>query len=298
MKKILIIDCDGLCWNVFHALPPLTNGEQGTAIIYGFLNHLFDLQAFNQADHIVFAWDSRESKRIDLFPEYKFKRRNAKKEYTDEEKEIHRDRLSQFNLLRDTILPTMGFANILREEGLEGDDIIASISQKYSKKHWVTIVARDGDLFQLINDKCKIYDIVKRQHMDEEAFFDKYGIYPDMWADVKGIAGCTTDEVPGVKGIGEGRAINYLLGSMKTSSMLYKRIVASPDLIEFTRKLTVLPFEGTPKYKLKYDSCKVKSLKEVAREYNLQSYLSRERLKTFRRDFCGKAKNTTKEVRD
>ena len=137
MKTILVLDCDGLCWNVFHALPPLSHAEQGTAIIYGFLNHLFELQGFTKADHIAFVWDSRESKRIDMFPEYKFKRRSKKKEYTDEEKEIHADRLKQFTLLREEILPTLGFSNVLQEDGLEGDDIIASVSQKYSKKHWV-----------------------------------------------------------------------------------------------------------------------------------------------------------------
>jgi len=286
----MIIDCDGLSWNVFHALPPLSHEEQGTAIIYGFMNHLFELQGFNQADHIAFVWDSRKSKRIDMFPEYKFKRRNKKKEYTDEEKEIHLDRLSQFTLLREEILPALGFSNILQEDGLEGDDIIASVSQKYSKNHWVKIVARDGDLYQLINERCSIWDIKTRKIMDEEHFFAKYGIYPDMWADVKGIAGCSTDEVPGIPGVGEGWAIKYLLGGMKTSSKLYKRIVGSPDVVEFTRKLTVLPFEGTPKYKLKQDACKVKYLRDVALKYNLKSYLSRERLKHFRSDFCGKKK--------
>ncbi len=289
MKTILIIDCDGLCWNVFHALPPLSHGEQGTAIIYGFLNHLFELQAFTQADHIAFAWDSRESKRIELFPEYKLKRRTAKNEYTDEEKAMHRDRASQFKLLREEILPALGFINIFQEDGLEGDDIIASLAIKYSKQHFVKIVARDADLFQLVNDKCTVFDIVKRKSMTEEAFFSKYGIYPDMWADVKGIAGCTTDEVPGIEGIGEGRAISYLLGNMKSTSKLYKRILNGSETIELTRRLTVLPFEGTPRYRLKYDQCRVKYLKEVAKKYNLQSYLSRERLKGFRRDFCGKA---------
>lgn len=297
MKKILVVDCDGLCWTVFHALPPLANKEQGTAVIYGFLNNLFDLQARYNADRIAFAWDSRESKRIELFPEYKIKRRAKKKEYTDEEKLIHKDRASQFTLLRKRILPTLGFSNIFMQEGFEGDDIIASVAQKYSKKHFVRIVARDGDLYQLINPKCSLFDIVKRQNIDEEVFFERYGVYPDMWADIKGLAGCTTDEVPGIQGIGEDRAIKYLLGNMKTSSVLYKRIVNSSELIELTRKLTVLPFKGTPRYKLKKDKCEVKSLKEVARQYNLNSFLSKERLHSFRRLFCGQKKETIKKKR-
>ena len=294
MKTILNIDCDGVCWTVFHALPPLSNEEQGTAVIYGFLNHLFALQGFHKAEHIVFAWDSSASKRIDLFPKYKWKRRNRKIEYTAEEKKMHKDRVRQFKILRTHILPTLGFRNIFCEEGFEGDDIIASVAKKYSKKHFVKIIARDGDLYQLINENCTMFDIVTHQIIDEEVFFDKYGVYPDMWADIKGIAGCTTDEVPGVQGIGEDRAIKYLLGNMKTSSVLYKRILNSPELIKLTRRLTVLPFEGTPKYKLKKDVCKVKHLKEVSRQFNLKSYLSRERLQAFRGDFCDKKKVSQK----
>jgi len=292
MKTILVLDCDGICWTVFHALPPLSHKEEGTAVIYGFLNHLFELQDFYKADRIVFAWDSITSKRIELFPEYKYKRRSKKTEYTDEEKLVNKDRARQFDLLRNYILPELGFSNVLYEDGLEGDDIIASVAQKYSKKHFVKIIARDKDLYQLINSNCTMFDIITHQTIDEEVFFDRYGVYPDMWADIKGIAGCTTDEVPGVRGIGEDRAIKYLLGDMKPTSVLYKRIQESSDVIQLTRKLTVLPFEGTPTYKLKKDKCKVKYLKNIAKQFNLNSYLSRERIHLFRRAFCGKKKKT------
>jgi len=117
------------------------------------------------------------------------------------------------------------------------------------------MVARDGDLYQLLTPTCTMFDHVTRKIMNEEFFFDQYGIYPDMWADVKGLAGCTTDEVPGVHGIGTDRAIKYLLGSMKTSSVLYKRIKDSPDVVELTRKLVVLPLEGTPQFTIKNNTC-------------------------------------------
>jgi len=295
MKKILVIDCDGLAWGVFHALPPLSNNEQGTAVIYGFLNYLFEIQKFEQADSIVFAWDSRESKRTELFPGYKAKRKAKKKEYTEEEIEMHRDRISQFNLLRTEILPDLGFSNVFQQSGLEGDDIIARVARKQSKKNFVRIIARDGDLFQLLNTNCTMYDTGKRQVIDEEVFFERYGIYPDMWAEVKSLAGCTTDEVPGIRGIGEERAIKYLLGNMKSTSVLYKRIKESDSIIKLTKKLVVLPFKGTPKFKIKKDMCTVKNLKGVARIYNLQSYLSQERLRNFRENFCGKTKKANNE---
>lgn len=295
MKTILIFDSNALCWGAFHSLPALTHEEFGTTIIYGFLNKLFSIQQYTEADFIAFAWDSRSSKRIKLFPEYKSKRRTAKEQYTPEEIKIHEDRDRQFKLLRDEIIPALGFVNNFTEKGLEGDDIIASISKSYSTDHRVRIVARDGDLYQLINTNCTMYDPTTQSVIDEEYIFEKYGVYPDMWADIKGIAGCVGDEVPGIPGIGTDRAIKYLLGRMKVTSSLYKRIVSNEDIIKLTRALVVLPFKGTPTYILQEDKCRVNKLKKVAAKYGLESYLSEERLLEFRRNFCHAPKNTITE---
>ncbi len=245
-KNVLVIDCDGICWNVFHAMPPLSHNEKGTAMLYGFLNRIFEIQEFTRASHIAFVWDSRNSKRIELFPEYKFKRRNKKKEYTEEEVEIHKDRLRQVNLLREEILPTLGFRNVLLEDGLEGDDIIASISQKYSRKHRVKIVARDADLYQLLNDRCVIYDIKDRKIVDEEVFFDKYGIYPDMWADVKGIAGC----------FAEGTEVLTDSGWKDFKHVTTKDLVYSMDPL--TRKATYESIENVISYQYTGDLYNIK----------------------------------------
>lgn len=286
MEKILAIDCNAVGWGVFHALPPLSHNEQGTAIIYGFLNTLFELQRFEQADHIVFAWDSRQSNREKLFPAYKAKRKKKYEEHTEEEVIAHSDRAQQFYLLRTSILPELGFKNILHEEGFEGDDLIASIVKTYGDTHMIRIVGRDNDLYQLIGANCNIFDNVGRRVIDEEDIYEKHGVYPDMWADIKAIAGCDSDGVPGVPGVGINRAANYLLGKMKPSSKMYQLIESSDKVIILTRRLTTLPFDGTPTYELLEDKCKVKNLKSVAKEYGLGSYLTRERLKQFRRYFC------------
>jgi len=292
MKKILIIDCDGVAWQVFHGMPPLSHGDEGTSVIYGFLNHIFELQEFEKADHIVFAWDSRKSKRKKLFPEYKCKRVAAKKEYTEEEQEAHRSRSRQFALLRKNILPSLGFSNVFMKKGYEGDDIIASVALDQRAKNFVRIIGNDGDLFQLIDDNCTIFNLVQRKVMDSEYFFEKYGVYPDMWADIKGIAGCSGDDVPGIYNVGYDRAINYLLGNMKPSSVLYKRIKDNPKTIRLTRKLVVLPFKGAPKYTLQKDECTVAGFKKVAREYGLKSYLSADRIKSFKGLFCNGGKES------
>jgi len=284
-KKILIFDSDAVCWNAFHALPPgLSVNDQGTAVIYGFLGKVLDIQEYEQADRIAFIWDSkRKSKRIKLFPDYKKKRREKKKEYTEEELRIHKDREKQFRLLRTEILPALGFRNVFMEEGYEGDDLIASIAIKYRKKNYVKIVARDNDLYQLITDTCVIQDIKTRAVIDIDVFMDKFGFYPDMYADVKRLAGCTTDEVPGIKGVGESTAAKYLCGKLKPTSVIYKRIKNSKETIKLTEKLVVLPFEGTPEYKLRKDKCTMRKFRKIIREYNLNSF--KQRMSQFKKGF-------------
>ncbi len=295
MKKVLLIDCDAVAWSAYHGLPDaLSHNEQSTAVIYGFLNSVFYQQTVEDADLIGFIWDSRKNKRIDIFPEYKFKRRTVKQEYTDDEQRSHSARSQQFKILRKEILPALGFSNVFMQKGYEGDDIIAALALKYRKRNFVRLLARDGDLFQLLNQNCTMFDWVKQQTLDDDWFFERYGVYPDMWADVKAIAGCPADEVPGVPGIGYDRAIKYLLGNMKPASVLYKRIVNSPALIDLTRTLTTLPLEGTKQYRLKYDTCTVGKLKQVAEEFGLQSYQSDGRVMDFRRYFCGRGKAEAK----
>jgi len=291
-KKILIVDCDGLCWQSFHAMPYLSDGTQGTQVIYGFLNHVMSIQEFEEADRVVFAWDSRSSKRIEIFPEYKLKRRNKKKEYTPKEQELHKDRLHQFVLLREEILPSLGFRNVFMSEGFEGDDIIASVAIKHRDKNIVKIIARDMDLYQLINENCVIYDPRAMKVMDRKKFYEKYGIYPDRWADTKSIAGCSTDEVPGIFNVGEDRAISYLTGKMKPTSVLYKRIEENPDIIKFTRRLVELPLEGTPSFKLKKNKCTIKKFEKVCKKYKLKSFLSDREIGMFRRAFINNGNST------
>jgi DNA polymerase-1 len=295
VKKIVIIDCNAICWSVFHALPPMSHGEKSTAIIYGFLNNLFEIQSRQNADHLVFAWDGKGSKREEIFPAYKEKRKNKYKEQSEEEKIIHRDRKKQFKEIQNSVLPGLGFNNVLQEDGFEGDDIIGSIVKDYEKTHFIIIVGRDNDLFQLIGPNCQIWDHGHRKFINEEIFFEKYGIYPDTWADVKAIAGCSSDEVPGVQNVGEGRAISYLLNQLKPTSKIRKRIENSSELIAFTRRLTTLPFEGTPHYRLNKDSCSVHKLKAVAKKYGLNSYLTEKRYQQFGRYFCEEEKSAKPE---
>jgi len=290
MKKLLIFDCDGICWAVFHALgTKLSHNNIGTSIIYGFLNHIFATQSHEKADCLVFAWDSHSSKslRKQLFPEYKLKRSIAKNEYTEEEKLIHAGRSTQFRLVKEEILPALGFSNVFWQDGYEGDDIIASIVLSYKDRYSIKMVTRDQDMYQLIDDTVTMYDPVKGKIISRKIIKDTYGIEPHQFREVKAIYGCATDEVPGIRGVGETKAIQYVKGEMKYTSKVYKTIVSSSSVIDFTRRLVVLPFDGTNQFKIKPDTCQTNKIKSVARKFGLKSFTTLQRCLEYRRNFCG-----------
>lgn len=288
--KIMIIDGSAVCHMMFHALPSMSFKGVDTAIIFGFLTKLLHYQQKFDADRIAFAWDSKKSKREELFPEYKRTRKIAREKLTEAEKIEAKPIKVQFGLLRREVLPDLGFTNLFYQEGYEGDDIIASICNSYIDREIISI-SSDSDLYQLITEKHLMFNIRNRILITEETVFNTYGIYPQKFADMKGISGCLTDDVPGIKGIGDSTAVKYLCGDLKRTSKTYQNIVNSKDTIELTRKLVVLPFEGVDTFKVKPDTCTLEKWQEVLKSYGFKSLLDKNVLLDIRRAFCEKTSN-------
>lgn len=289
MQKIIIYDCDAVCWAVHHAMPQLSHGESQTAIIYGFLKHLMYFTEYQYFDNILFAWDSKTSLRSKLFPGYKQKRKEKYSSMTEEEKRLHKSRRNQFDAIREDVLPALGFSNILYAEGFEGDDMIASAVHNACADHNVLIVGRDNDLFQLIRPYCMIYDWIKKEIISIDDIVSKYKIHPSRWAEVKSIAGCNTDEVPGVIGVGEKKAIQYLSDELKPTSVAATKIRQSKDVIELTRRLVQLPFEGTPVIdKIHQNTSTIDKFLAVVNDYGFNSLRSNQFVRNFERTFCAK----------
>jgi DNA polymerase-1 len=236
-SKILIIDGNYLAYKSFFVMPKeLSAGEKPTGIIFGFFNQIFNVAKKFETNRFIICWDSKYNKRKQLLPTYKA---NRKKEMAEElifEKEIL---FSQINSLRREILVGFGFSNNLILPGYESDDIISVLAKKLLSD--AIIVSADSDLYQLL-DYCPIYD-TKKLYTGRD-LWEEHDVTPDKWADVKAIAGCHSDNVEGVKGVGKKTAIKFLYNKLSKTSKAWYSINESQALIKNNYKFVKLPFEG------------------------------------------------------
>ena len=216
----------------------LSHEEQKVGIVFGFMKQILTFsKRFNSAK-LVFCWDSKKSFRKKIYPEYK--KRNP---FTEEEIVFEKFALKQFIELRTYTLPKFGFKNIFIQTGLEADDIIAAIAHNYNREF--VIVSGDEDLYQLLKNNISMYSPKKKKIFTEHDFTKQYGITPKEWVMVKRIAGCRSDKVIGIDGIGEKRAIQYLKGTLGKNTKGYQNILDGQHIIERNKTLVELPFEGT-----------------------------------------------------
>jgi 5'-3' exonuclease len=241
MKKetVIVIDSNGLGHRAKHSMTGLSYDEMQTGVMFGFLGEVFRLAKKFETNKFAFAWDSRKNYRKELYSNYKRKRTERVK--TPEEQELSEIANEQFTLLRKHVLPYMGFKNVYLKTGYEADDIIANIVMYNSSDYDFIIATADEDMFQLLN-KAKIYNLRKKTLYTVKEFTKDYGIPANKWKEVKAIAGCGSDNVEGVKGVGEKTAIKYLKGELKKGVAL-ENIKKSYEVIERNRILVTLPYQ-------------------------------------------------------
>ncbi len=272
-KKWLILDCNFLCHRLKYAMGGLSHEGGPTGIIYGFLKSIPMYQEMFDTSYIIFCWDSKTSKRQEIFPEYKANRKKRFKEMSKEEVIFETKFQYQMKMLRRKYLSMIGFKNIFCQKGYEADDLIASFCLTIPDKNQIVIITSDQDLYQCLAINICIYDPNKRKKMTLQGLYKKYKIKPHEWLMLKALAGCTTDEVPGVKGIGEKTAIKYLTGELSDASKAFQKINSKIGWKIYKRnlKLVSLPFNRTKKYKLKNDNLSADGWKQVIRKLGLKS---------------------------
>lgn len=242
----LVLDSPYLCYRAFFSTGFLSFDGDATGVLFGFLRDIRNLLEQFDTDKIAFCFDKGTPLRQNIYPKYKQSRREKRKQMSEVEKLTHQDLRKQIKRLRTEILPALGFRNIFAEEGYEADDLIAAFCEQVDEE--VVIIGSDKDLLQLISPRVKFHIVGMQgrpsRTITYDSFREQYGLEPSQWADVKAIAGCSTDDVQGVKGVGEKTAAKFLGGKLKANSAAYKKIVEGNRIWVRNKKLVTLPFPG------------------------------------------------------
>jgi DNA polymerase-1 len=189
---VYLIDGSGYIFRAFHALPPLTRSD-GTPVnaVLGFSNMLLKLIEDSDAEYIAVIFDAgRKTFRNEIYAEYKAHRPEAPPEL-----------IPQFALIREA---TRAFnVPAIEMPGFEADDLLATYAtQAAAQGHEVTIVSSDKDLMQLVSDHIALYDPMKNRKIGRAEVIEKFGVGPEKVIDIQSLAGDSSDNVPGVPGIG------------------------------------------------------------------------------------------------
>jgi DNA polymerase-1 len=282
-KKWLVLDCNYLCHRAKHSMGGLSNGNTPTGVIYGFIKTVIYLQEMFNTHRVIFCWDSIKNNRYDIFPGYKQKRKSRYNELTSEEEEFEKAFRSQMKKLRRYYLKEIGYRNVFCQKGFESDDLIASICKNLPDDQQAVIITSDQDMYQCIKHNISFHSPQKKETVTLQGFTKQYGITPKEWGMLKAIVGCSTDEVPGVRGVGEKTCLKYLKGELKDTTKAYQSITSKEGIAIYKRNrpLVILPFKGTKVFKLKKDRISEEGWKNVMKKLGMKSL--REKAPIFRR---------------
>lgn len=250
MNKLLLIDGNSIMNRAFYGIPDMTtNDGRHTNAIYGFLNIILKVIEEEQATHICVAFDlKKKTFRHEMYEAYKGTRKGMPEELHEQMPRIKE------------ILQAMHI-RIVEQEGFEADDLIGTLSKKGEREGFaVTILSGDRDLLQLATDTVLVR-IPKTKHgkTEVEDYYEKnvvetYGVTPLIFIDMKGLMGDTSDNIPGVPGIGEKTAAKLLaeygdldgvyaaVDSMKASRMK-QNLIENKDLAYLSKTLATIKLD-------------------------------------------------------
>jgi DNA polymerase-1 len=217
MKKIMILDGNSLLFRAFYALPPLkTKKGQYTNAVYGFLSMLYKIIDTYSPEYLCVAFDpEKPTFRHEKYKDYKANRQKAPNEL-----------VQQFQLIRDVL----DVHNIKRVEveGFEADDVSGTFACAAKEQGAdVYLVTSDKDYLQLIDENVKVIltkkGITNTVEMNLNAMGEEYGLTPEQFVDLKALMGDSSDNIPGVKGVGEKTALK-LMQEYKSLDNVYANI--------------------------------------------------------------------------
>ncbi|HET7827492.1 MAG TPA: DNA polymerase I [Candidatus Saccharimonadales bacterium] len=218
-KKLAIIDGKSVFYRGYYALPNLSTADGvPTGGVFGFTTMALELIKKLQPDYVCVAWDKPKTNiraRLKVYPDYKAGRAPAPPDF-----------YTQIPILHD-VLRAFGWP-LYELDDYEADDIMGTLAVQAEKKGLETLlITSDLDVLQLVNHRVKVYALKKGfsniEEYHPESFEAKYGLKPDQFLDLKALKGDSSDNIPGVPGVGEKTAVK-LLQEYKTLDGVYKHL--------------------------------------------------------------------------
>ncbi|MBL7716161.1 MAG: DNA polymerase I [Bdellovibrionales bacterium] len=202
VQTLFLIDVSSFIFRAYYAIRSLTNAKnEPTNAIYGVATMLARLVEEAKPEHIAVVYDSKgPSFRKEMYADYKANR-SAPPD----------DLVPQFERI-DELIRLMGFASY-RQTGVEADDLIATLTKRWvdeDPKHRVVVVTGDKDLMQLVTDRVSVWDTMAQKFYDPKDVEEKFGVRPDQVRDLLALVGDSSDNIPGVEGIGPKGAVDLL----------------------------------------------------------------------------------------
>ena len=199
-KKLIIVDISSFIFRAFYAIRPL-HAKDGTPVnaVHGVTSMLLKLLADYRPTHLFIARDGKgPSFRKEIFPQYKANRQ-----------ETPEDLIPQFNLIKE-LVEKMQLPNLVLE-GFEADDVIGSAATQWKDDFdEIFIASGDKDLMQFVDSNIKMLDTMKEKIYDRDGVFEKMRVWPEQIVDYLSILGDSSDNIPGMKGIGAKGAAKLL----------------------------------------------------------------------------------------
>lgn len=273
-KPFILVDGSSYLYRAFHALPPLTNSQgEPTGAIYGVINMLRKLLIDYAPEYMAVVFDAKgRTFRNDMFAEYKSHRPPMPDELVRQIQPLHE------------IIRAMGLP-LLCIEGVEADDVIGTLAQQITSP--VVIVTGDKDMAQLVNEHIMLVNTMTGSVLDKAGVEKKFGVPPALIIDYLALVGDSSDNIPGVPGVGPKTAARWLLeyGSLaalianadKINGKAGESLRASLPVLPLSRMLatiiTNVPLELDPAA-LKINSKNTDKLIELYQRYEFKSWLN------------------------
>ena len=235
----LVADASYLAWRNFHSIGAKDGAVSALLIVRDAERMAVELGCGG----VVWAFDRKPYLRQKIHPGYKGKRDTKK--WDDETAAAVEVMFATPNKMRTEYLSDMGYKNVCHKLGYEADDVMAALVQGLADGHRAVLVSRDQDLWQLLSNRCALYDPQNKAMFTARDFKGEYFMKPRLWAEVKALAGCASDDIDGLDGVAEITAVKFFRGAALKPET-HHRILAfnRSEQYRLNAKLVTLPYPG------------------------------------------------------